>query len=85
MGDRQTRALSPWRRRRAPTEHRRSGIVTGYGHQSRVAVARGQTVSQGDVIGYEGSTGDSAGPHVHFEVRVDNAPRNPRLFIAGNP
>ena len=62
-----------------------NGIITGYGHQSRVAVTRGQTVNQGDVIGYEGSTGDSTGPHVHFEVRVDNTPRNPRIFITGNP
>jgi murein DD-endopeptidase MepM/ murein hydrolase activator NlpD len=61
------------------------GLVTGYGHQSRIAVTRGQTVTQGQVIGYEGSTGYSTGPHVHFEVRVNNTPRNPRLFVPGNP
>jgi murein DD-endopeptidase MepM/ murein hydrolase activator NlpD len=61
------------------------GLVTGYGHQSRIAVIRGQTVTQGQVIGYEGSTGHSTGPHVHFEVRVNNTPRNPRLFVPGNP
>lgn len=61
------------------------GIVTGYGHQSRIAVSKGQTVNQGDVIGYEGSTGHSTGPHLHFEVRVNNVPHNPRLFVAGNP
>jgi murein DD-endopeptidase MepM/ murein hydrolase activator NlpD len=62
-----------------------NGLVTGYGHQSRIAVTRGQTVTQGDVIGYEGSTGYSTGPHVHFEVRINNAPHNPRLYIPGNP
>jgi hypothetical protein len=61
------------------------GLVTGYGHQSRIAVTRGQTVTQGDVIGYEGSTGYSTGPHVHFEVRINNVPHNPRLYIPGNP
>lgn len=62
-----------------------SGLVTGYGHQSRIAVTRGQKVSQGDVIGYEGSTGYSTGPHVHFEVRINNVPHNPRLYVPGNP
>ena len=62
-----------------------NGLVTGYGHQSRIAVTRGQTVTQGDVIGYEGSTGYSTGPHVHFEVRINNVPHNPRLFIPGSP
>ncbi len=61
------------------------GLVTGYGHQSRIAVTRGQTVTQGDVIGYEGSTGYATGPHVHFEVRINNVPHNPRLYVAGNP
>ena len=62
-----------------------NGLVTGYGHQSRIAVTRGQTVTQGDVIGYEGSTGHSTGPHLHFEVRINNVPRNPRLYVPGNP
>jgi hypothetical protein len=62
-----------------------NGLVTGYGHQSRIAVTRGQTVTQGEVIGYEGSTGYSTGPHVHFEVRINNVPHNPRLYVPGNP
>ena len=62
-----------------------NGLVTGYGHQSRIAVTRGQTVTQGDVIGYEGSTGHSTGPHLHFEVRINNVPHNPRLYVPGNP
>ena len=62
-----------------------NGLITAYGHQSRIAVTRGQTVTQGDLIGYEGSTGYSTGPHVHFEVRINNVPHNPRLYIPGNP
>ena len=61
------------------------GISTCYGHQSAIDVAVGQTVTRGQVIGAEGSTGYSTGPHVHFEVRVDGQVRNPRLFIPGNP
>jgi len=61
------------------------GLVTGYAHQSRLAVAQGQTVTQGQVIGYEGSTGDSTGPHLHFEVRINGSPQNPRSYEAGGP
>jgi murein DD-endopeptidase MepM/ murein hydrolase activator NlpD len=61
------------------------GLVTGYAHQSQIAVTQGQTVGQGQVIGYEGSTGDSTGPHVHFEVRVNGSPQNPRHYESGNP
>ncbi|GAA4436681.1 hypothetical protein GCM10023170_005110 [Phytohabitans houttuyneae] len=45
-----------------------SGIQTHYAHQSRTIVQPGQKVKAGQVIGYEGSTGDSTGPHLHFEV-----------------
>jgi murein DD-endopeptidase MepM/ murein hydrolase activator NlpD len=61
------------------------GISTCYGHQSAIYVSVGQTVVRGQVIGAEGSTGHSTGPHVHFEVRVNGAVRNPRLFVPGNP
>jgi murein DD-endopeptidase MepM/ murein hydrolase activator NlpD len=60
-------------------------ISTCYGHQSQIVVSVGQTVSRGQYIGNEGSTGYSTGPHVHFEVRVNGGVRNPRLFIPGNP
>jgi len=45
-------------------------IQTLYAHMSQVAVTTGQTVNQGDIIGYVGSTGGSTGPHLHFEVRI---------------
>ena len=47
-----------------------NGIHTYYAHQKKVACKVGDVVKQGDVIGYIGSTGNSTGPHVHFEIRV---------------
>nr|MDT0661171.1 M23 family metallopeptidase [Micromonospora sp. DSM 115978] len=44
------------------------GVLTHYAHQNSTAVSVGQQVAAGEVIGYEGSTGDSTGPHLHFEV-----------------
>jgi murein DD-endopeptidase MepM/ murein hydrolase activator NlpD len=57
-----------------------NGYLTQYAHMSRAAVGWSQTVKPGQVIGYEGSTGDSTGPHLHFEVhagmwnQIDPAP-----------
>lgn len=61
------------------------GIVTGYAHQSEIAVTQGQAVAQGQVIGFVGSTGDSTGPHLHFEVRVNGSTENPRDYVTGSP
>lgn len=58
-----------------------AGIVTLYGHQSRMAVKRGDVVAQGELIGYVGSTGYSTGPHLHFEVRVHGSPVNPLAWL----
>ncbi|MFV0623839.1 M23 family metallopeptidase [Sphingomonas sp. ac-8] len=55
-----------------------SGIATGYGHMSRIAVRAGQRVRQGSVIGYVGSTGMSTGPHLHYELWKNGAAVNPR-------
>ncbi|KAA0233638.1 MAG: hypothetical protein JJLCMIEE_03215 [Acidimicrobiales bacterium] len=58
-----------------------NGLVTLYAHQSSMAVYSGQYVDQGQVIGYVGSTGNSTGPHLHFETRVNGAPQNPRNHL----
>ena len=63
------------------------GIVNGkpistlYAHMSSTAVTQGQKVSKGQVLGYEGTTGYSTGPHCHFEVRVNGQPNNPLSYI----
>jgi murein DD-endopeptidase MepM/ murein hydrolase activator NlpD len=56
-----------------------SNYSTAYAHMSRFAsgMRKGTKVSQGDVIGYVGSTGWSTGPHLHYEFRVNNQPRDP--------
>jgi murein DD-endopeptidase MepM/ murein hydrolase activator NlpD len=57
------------------------GLQTCYAHQSSVAVASGQSVSQGEVIGYVGCTGHCFGDHLHFEVRVGGAPTDPLGYL----
>lgn len=54
------------------------GLASGYGHMSRIAVYAGERVRQGEVIGYVGSTGNSTGPHLHWEVWKNGATINPR-------
>ena len=57
------------------------GVVTGYGHQSRIYVHKGQHVVRGERIGAVGSTGHSTGSHLHFETRVNGDPVNPMRFL----
>ena len=58
------------------------GIVTKYGHLSRIAVADGQQVKRGDVIGYVGSTGRSTGSHLHYEIWMNGRLTNPMTLLA---
>ena len=57
------------------------GMSTLYGHLYGFAVTVGQTVSIGQTLGYVGNSGLSQGPHLHFEVRIDGAPVNPRTYL----
>ena len=57
------------------------GYWTVYGHASNIIVSEGQTVSKGQTIGYVGSTGQSTGPHTHFEVRLNNERLDPAGFV----
>ena len=58
-----------------------NGLITRYAHMSHTMATIGQKVAAGDVIGKIGSTGRSTGPHLHFEVRLNNSVVNPRQFL----
>jgi murein DD-endopeptidase MepM/ murein hydrolase activator NlpD len=58
-----------------------NGLATAYAHQSAIAVAAGQSVVQGQTIGYVGCTGHCFGPHLHFEVRVNGTPVDPLGYL----
>ncbi|CAN5740678.1 peptidoglycan DD-metalloendopeptidase family protein [soil metagenome] len=57
------------------------GVATLYAHQSSMAVVAGQSVSQGQVIGYVGCTGYCTGAHLHWEVRLNGVPVDPRGYV----
>ena len=58
-----------------------AGLETRYAHLSKLAVAEGERVRKGDLIGYVGSTGRSTGPHLHYEVRKDGVAVNPIPYM----
>jgi murein DD-endopeptidase MepM/ murein hydrolase activator NlpD len=57
------------------------GITTRYGHLSSYAVIAGQHIQRGDTIGYVGLSGRSTGPHLHYEVRINDVPVNPYKYL----
>jgi len=61
------------------------GLDTLYGHLSAALVKVGQTVSQGQPVGLEGSTGNSTGPHLHFELRINQRPVDPTPYLPSGP
>ena len=58
------------------------GYSTRYGHMSKIIVKTGDVVKKGQTIGYVGSTGDSTGPHLHFEIRVNGVAQNPMKWFS---
>ena len=62
-----------------------NGLVTRYAHMSKFRATVGQQVAAGDVIGAIGNTGRSTGPHLHFEVRINDRAVNPRPFLEAAP
>ncbi|MDR1542536.1 MAG: peptidoglycan DD-metalloendopeptidase family protein [Clostridiales bacterium] len=58
-----------------------NGITTLYGHNSKTVASSGTIVNKGDVIARAGSTGNSTGPHCHFEVRINGSPTNPKAYL----
>ncbi|MGH9903745.1 MAG: M23 family metallopeptidase, partial [Pyrinomonadaceae bacterium] len=57
------------------------GITTRYGHLSRIEVVIGQSLARGEALGHVGSTGRSTGPHLHYEVRLNEAAVSPRRYL----
>jgi murein DD-endopeptidase MepM/ murein hydrolase activator NlpD len=62
-----------------------NGLSTRYGHLSQIDATVGQRIARGEVLGRVGSTGRSTGPHLHYEVRINNDPVNPRPYLPGAP
>jgi hypothetical protein len=60
-----------------------NGIQTLYGHNSQLVVIEGQTILKGEIIAFAGSTGNSTGPHCHFEVDLDGEPVDPADYLDG--
>ncbi|MEO7673279.1 MAG: M23 family metallopeptidase [Pyrinomonadaceae bacterium] len=62
-----------------------NGLKTRYGHLSKIEVTIGDSLTRGQVIAFVGSTGRSTGPHLHYELRLNDRPINPRRFLPPEP
>jgi murein DD-endopeptidase MepM/ murein hydrolase activator NlpD len=62
-----------------------NGLISRYGHLSRIEVEVGEPLKRGQVMGFVGSTGRSTGPHLHYELRFNDKPINPRRFLPAEP
>ena len=62
-----------------------NGLKTRYGHLSKIEVNIGDPITRGQVVAYIGSTGRSTGPHLHYELRLNDRPINPRRFLPPEP
>ncbi|MGD9589899.1 MAG: M23 family metallopeptidase [Pyrinomonadaceae bacterium] len=62
-----------------------NGLKTRYGHLSKIEIAAGDVLARGQLIGNVGSTGRSTGPHLHYELRLNERPINPRRFLPQEP
>ncbi|MDO8994877.1 MAG: M23 family metallopeptidase, partial [Daejeonella sp.] len=62
----------------------KNNLETLYGHLSKINVKVGQTVNTGQIVGQVGSTGYSTGNHLHYEVRKNGKPVNPKSFLSIN-
>ena len=57
------------------------GLTTRYGHLSKIETTIGQEIARGEPLGRVGSTGRSTGPHLHYEVRINDTPVNPLAYL----
>jgi murein DD-endopeptidase MepM/ murein hydrolase activator NlpD len=62
-----------------------NGLTTRYGHLAKIEIQAGDMVQRGQLIGFVGSTGRSTGPHLHYELRLNDKTINPRRFLPPEP
>ena len=62
-----------------------NGLISRYGHLSKINVEVGEPVQRGQLMAFVGSTGRSTGPHLHYELRFNDKPINPRRFLPTEP